>query len=295
MDVDEAMAMKEEILKSNADLKQQMDLMEEYSNTLKKYLTPTNLGKVDTIVSIAETLYSDYSTASKFIEGKLKEDDEKEENKEEDKKDKDEAEKADEKNGDEKEDEAGEEFELNIIESIKELKEKAKSISDSMSGEGEKENEETIIKNVTDLTVEAGMIVQQVSKKIQEMNESMTSSMEEALAREEAEKGFLEDAKKHAGSPVESARKELDEQLKLHKNVMDADIKINELAIKKQEQRVEEARNMQTKLLADMNLLERHEAEEARKRKEEEIRALEKEKQEMQVPETEEIRKARAE
>ena len=189
-----------EVLKKDKELQKQLNTMQEYSDKLSSLFTPDNLGTVDTIVGIVETLYKTYSTVSGFIgsdeEEKKdeKKDEDNKEKKEEDKKEDDK--KEDEKKNDEKEDakEDDENFELNIKGSINDLKEKAESISKAMRGEGNAEDQGTIIGNITELTMEAGMIANIVTKKIQDITDRMQVSLEEAQAREEVEKGFLAEA-----------------------------------------------------------------------------------------------------
>lgn len=289
-----------DILKKDADLKAQLKTMQGYSDKIRNLMTPDNLKKVDTVVSICEILYSAYSSASKFINGKSGEDEKKKEDKKEDEK-RDEDKKEEEKKDDEKEEEDN--FELNITETIKGLKEKAEKISNSMTGKGEKEDNGTIIGNITDLTLEAGQIVSIVSKKIEDMTEGMQVSLEEARAREEVEKEFLRDAKMKGGkSPVFSALDELEQQKNLHKRIMQKDLDTNKAAINEQESRVKGVKETRDQLLKDLQLFEKHQEEERKKQIEEELKKAEEEKKkkeeeekkkQAELPDTEEIRAAR--
>ena len=141
--------------------------MQEYSDKLSSLFTPDNLGKVDTIVSIVETLYKAYGTVSDFIEGNAEKDEKKDEKKDGDKKEEDKKEEdkkeEDKKEEDKNEEEKDENFELNIKGSISDLKEKAEAISKAMRGDGEAEDQGTIVSNITELTLEAGAIVNVVS------------------------------------------------------------------------------------------------------------------------------------
>ena len=280
-----------DLLKKDAQLREQLKTMQGYSDKLKSLLTPDNIGKVDTVVSICETLYSAYSTASKFINGDAG-DDKKEDKKEDQKEDNKEDEKTDEKENEEKDN-----YELNIIASIQDLKEKAQSISDSMNGKGEKQDNGTIVENITDLTLEAGQIVNIVSKKIQDITRNMEVSLEEARAREEVEKGFLESAKKNTEkSPVESAREELTQQQDLHKRVVEQDLKANNIAIQQQEQVVEGMKGSRDKLLKDLQIYEQRQEEERQRQVEEAFRkAEEAKKNKVEVPDTPEVIRAREE
>ena len=272
-----------EVLKKDKELQKQLNTMQEYSDKLSSLFTPDNLGTVDTIVGIVETLYKTYSTVSGFIgsdeEEKKdeKKDEDNKEKKEEDKKEDDK--KEDEKKNDEKEDakEDDENFELNIKGSINDLKEKAESISKAMRGEGNAEDQGTIIGNITELTMEAGMIANIVTKKIQDITDRMQVSLEEAQAREEVEKGFLAEAGLKTGkSPVASAREELTQQKALHEKIIENDLAANEEAIRQQEEKVKGTKEARDQLLKEMNLLEQREKEEQERKQREEEEARKK-------------------
>ena len=283
------------ILNDSKALKEQMANMQKISTELSSYLTPDNLGKVDTIVSIAEKLYSAYSTVSEFLDGQAAED-KKEEDKKEDKKDEKEEDKKDEAEAEAEEDEDN--FELNIKDTIQDLRDKAEAINNAISGKGEgAEDKETIIGNITELAQEAGQIVQIVSQKLNDMTVSMQHSLEEAQAREETEKNFLKQAELNSEeSIVERAQKELTEQQNLHKTMIRADLDANQRAIDMQTNRVENSKASRDKVLEDMGkLLEFEEAERKKQLEKEEKELQEKAKQEAEIEDTPEIQAAREE
>ena len=140
------------INKEQTDLEKQMKTMQEYSDKLSKYLTPDNMGKVDTIVGIAETLYSAYSSVSKYLDDKkeakeqeaeqktvqgvadsLKEQSDAAKEAKDDKKAEELKEKSDAvANAAKKYEKEDDPFELNIKDTISDLKDKAQAINESM-------------------------------------------------------------------------------------------------------------------------------------------------------------------
>ena len=311
------------ILKQDKELRDQLDRMNEYGKKLGEYLTPGNMEKVDTIVGLAETLYSAYSSVSKYLDGK-----------EQEKKDEAEAKKINDMAGDlrkqqkesakkgeifkavneggkaealenaakkyEKEDDP---FELNIKDTIGDLKEKAQKINESMKGGGEKN--ETIIQNITDLTLEASQIIEIVSQKLNGIAAGMDVAYEEALSREKAEKGFLEninsikngtkDENNKNSSIVETALAEIREQKKTQDVLIDKELSDNALSIEMQKKGLENTKanfNAYLDSIGELGNREDEERKEALKKAEEKL-AEDRKKAETDAKDTEDIRNAR--
>lgn len=303
------------INKEQADLEKQMKTMQEYSDKLSKYLTPDNMGKVDTIVGIAETLYGAYSSVSKYLEDKEEAKEQEAEQKavqgvaDSLKEQSDAAKKA---NDDKKADELKEKsdavanaakkyekeddpFELNVMDTIKDLKEKAQSINESMKGGNE--DKETIVQMVTDLTLEAGKIVQIVSQKIDGIASGMEVAYEEAKARETESKDFLESAQKSTASPVSTALDDIKVRQEAHEKFVEREMAAVEKSIADQEKAVKNTKDNRDAHLNEMGDLEKFRLEErmiereiAEKKLEEDIKKAEKDE-----VDTEDIRNVRKE
>ncbi len=303
-----------DLINADKELKATMADLNRYGKKLGEYLTPDNMGKVDTIVGIAEMLYNAYSSVSGYLDSKEEEkQDEADANKvketaeeyrkqAKDAKDDETKNELNEKaaaleNAAKKYEKDDDPFELNIKDTIGDLKEKAKSINESLQGGGEEK--ETIIQNITDLTLEAGQIINFVSKKLDSIAAGMELSYEEALAREDSEKKFLSNVEviksSKQGSVVQTALNDIDEQKNTHIELMKKDLDDNAEAIKLQEKILNEAKASRKAYLDSIEKLAKREEEERKEalKKAEEKLADDNKKAETDTKDTEEIKAAR--